>query len=511
MRLGVLIVGLVIGIIVGIGIGYLVAPPKTMTTTVTTTSPVTTTVEQTVTRTETLIRTTTQTVTQTITQTVTQTVAPITPTGQQVLSLKPVYINSVFINGTLGGALYAPPLLIIIPPGTYVKINNTVYKAYNFTAAIYPPPSIPPPDSSTPVFTFAYFVNGYSGANALFIDEGGRPKPLITVATAPRTWTSWAYVGYSYYSNLTISGGRYAFKNKWVEASGRIVNLQFVRPIAWVFTTGELAASGQRTEILRGVGPGLVPISAATVYITNETGGAAALGNLLVIIQPGTYLKQGDMLLSQFNFTLVYYAAVNITGVKSALPISAFSFAFNGRIDPALSLVNKDGRPMPAITVALIPPEVTSWTWTPQAPARYDEVLRGGTYRFPNNWIRAGPYAINLQFFRPVVWVFLANITTPSATFTTPPITNITIYAYDNYFVPDRITIPENSTIRFIVINRGRALHTFDINELGIHSGPIRPGDVWISPPVIITKTGRFEYYCQYHYLYGMEGTLEVG
>lgn len=216
------------------------------------------------------------------------------------------------------------------------------------------------------------------------------------------------------------------------------------------------------------------------------------------------------MLLSLFNFTLVYYAAVNITGIQSALPISAFSFAFNGRVDPALSLVDKEGRPKPVITVALIPPGVTSWTWIPPA-ARYDEVLRGGAYRFPNNWIMAGPYAINLQFFRPVVWVSLANTTKPSVMFTAPPIMNITIYAYDNYFVPDRITIPKNSTIRFIVINRGRALHTFDINELGVHSGAIRPGEVWISPPVTVTKTGRFEYYCQYHYLYGMEGTLEVG
>jgi len=400
----------------------------------------------------------------------------------------------------------APPLLVVVPPGTYVKIGNSTLQVFNLTVVLYPPPAAPPPDGSAPVLAFAYFVNGYSGAAAQFVDGKGRPKPLITVAEVPNLWTTWAYAGYNTTESFAIRGGRYVFENRWLDAGGYQLNLQFVRPIAWVFTkTDAENPAPRRVEVLRGQPPGLVPVSAATVEVSNETGGAAALGNLIAVVQPGTYLKIGNELRSRFNFTLVYQLASNITAVRSLTPLSAFAFAFNGRIDPALSLVNRDGEPMPVVTIALLPPHVTSWMWIPASPASYRDTLRDGSYRFPNTWITAGRYRVNLQFFRPVVWVFLANTTTRQTA--TQPLT-FTIYVYDNYFVPDSIKAPLGSTVKFVVVNMGRATHTFDIDELGIRSGPIAPGSRYESLPINLTKPGRYVYYCRYHY--GMLGYLEV-
>ncbi len=541
MKRGQLTAGLIAALIVGIALGYLFTPPKT--TVETTTTPITVTQEITktvtttevITRTETMLQTITQTVTQTVTATQTVTVTPqtytqtqtptqteseesyiidLTPLIQQLLQqtpppgapqplLKPVYVASAVINGTVGGAVETPPLLVVVPPGTYVKIRESTLRVFNLTVVLYPPPATPPPDNSTPVLAFAYFVDGYSGAEAQFVDDKGRPKPLITVAEVPNMWSSWAYAGYTT-EGLAIRGGRYVFKNRWIDAGGYQVNLQFVRPIAWIFTsTDSKNPALQRVEDLRGQPPGLVPISAVTLEVNNETGGAAALGNLIAVVQPGTYLKTGDRLLSRFNFTLVYLLASNITGVRSLTPLSAFAFAFNGRIDPALSLVNRDGEPMPVVTIAHLPPHVTSWTWIPASPASYKDTLRAGSYRFPNAWITAGRYSVNLQFFRPVVWVFLANTTTQQT-----PQEIITIYAYDNYFVPDGVKAPLGATVKFIVINMGRVAHTFDIDELGIRSGPIAPGSRYESPPIHLTAPGRYIYYCRYHY--GMMGYLEV-
>jgi hypothetical protein len=255
MKRGQLAAGLIAALIVGVAVGYLLAPSKTTVETITTPTTVTQEITQTVTATETLTQTVTaaHTVTQTVTQTmtVTQTVTA-TPPGVQLPLLRPVYASSAVINGTVGGAVEAPPLLVVVPPGTYVKIGNSTLKIFNLTVVLYPPPAMPPPDNSTPVLTFAYFVNGYSGAAAQFVDSKGRPKPLITMAEVPNLWTSWAYAGYTT-EGLAIRGGRYVFENRWIDAGGYQVNLQFIRPIAWVFTRSDTEnPASQRVEVLRG-------------------------------------------------------------------------------------------------------------------------------------------------------------------------------------------------------------------------------------------------------------------
>ncbi len=124
---------------------------------------------------------------------------------------------------------------------------------------LYPPPPVKPPDNSTPILAFAHFVNGYSGAAATFVDAKGNPKPVITVAEVPDEWTTWAYAGYTT-EGYAIRGGRYLFKNKWIDVGGYQVNLQFLRPIAWIFTkTDEENTSPQKVEILRVSRPALCP------------------------------------------------------------------------------------------------------------------------------------------------------------------------------------------------------------------------------------------------------------
>jgi plastocyanin len=112
-----------------------------------------------------------------------------------------------------------------------------------------------------------------------------------------------------------------------------------------------------------------------------------------------------------------------------------------------------------------------------------------------------GEYTIDLT---ELLRTLLANATVVKP----QQITQFTIYAFDNYFVPDSVRAPLGATVKFIVINMGRVAHTFDIDELGIHSGPIAPGSKYESPPINLTKPGRFVFYCRYHY--GMIGTLEV-
>jgi len=400
---GLILAAFVVGIVVGYALHTALAPAATQTTTVTqvtaTTQTTTVTERQTVTQTETRSPVT-------VTQTVTVTQPPTTAQAE----MRVLASASVLVNGTRGGAVTLYPLVVVIPPGTYVNTTKGVVTVYNFTVVLLTSPTPSAPDGHKTALAFAYMVDGVSSSQYLFVDKDGRPRPLITVALVPAQWTTWAYAGYEVRGNVWV-GGRYLFENRWIRAGPWLVNLQFVRPVAWVFAERDTPwPEAQRVEIIRAQpSHGLVPVAAATIRINATQGGAAALGNILAVVQPDTYLDNGTALLSLYNFSLIYYSA-NVTGIQGLKPLAAYAFAAEGKVTPRYAFVDKNKAPMPVITIAMWPPGTTSWTWLGTTPVvNANETITTGNYRFPNAWIQTGAFLVNLQFFRPVPWIFLAG------------------------------------------------------------------------------------------------------
>jgi plastocyanin len=80
----------------------------------------------------------------------------------------------------------------------------------------------------------------------------------------------------------------------------------------------------------------------------------------------------------------------------------------------------------------------------------------------------------------------------------------------DIAFEPTEITIPANTDVTINLVNKGAAVHTFDIDALGINSGELAGGQ---STTVTINAApGEYEYYCAIpgHKEAGMVGKLIV-
>jgi nitrite reductase (NO-forming) len=86
----------------------------------------------------------------------------------------------------------------------------------------------------------------------------------------------------------------------------------------------------------------------------------------------------------------------------------------------------------------------------------------------------------------------------------------VTVASYDISFEPTDATIPANADVTFVLPNNGAVLHTFVIDELGVHSGDIPAGET--VEIVVNAPAGTYEYYCDVpgHKVAGMVGTLIV-
>jgi uncharacterized cupredoxin-like copper-binding protein len=85
-----------------------------------------------------------------------------------------------------------------------------------------------------------------------------------------------------------------------------------------------------------------------------------------------------------------------------------------------------------------------------------------------------------------------------------------TVDMVDIAFDPKELTIPANTDVTIMLPNKGVTVHTFDIDQLNIHSGEVQPGQ---STTVTINAApGDYEYYCEIpgHKEAGMVGTLHV-
>ena len=436
--------------------------PVTSTTTVTTTVPTTTTTTVTTTATSTStvssVLTTTATVTTTMATTTTTTTTTAVMQPSMTPELIPVGISTAMVNGGMGATLRLGNIVVIIRPGTYVMTpSGQMLSTYNFSIIVYQLVNIGSPSMmgmmgpEEPVYAFAYAVNGHVSPGYTFVNPEGKPYAVITVVRMPNTWTTWTWLGFTQESNGTLVGGHYAFLDSWVYAgSGLFVNYQFVKPVPWIFVNTGMPASSMvtytgpttpsSTEITT-MEPELVPVGIGTVTINATQGGAVAVGNLLAIILPGTYVKTpSGQMLKTYNFSLVYQAIMNIPPLNESgvyyWPLFSYAFAVNNQISPGYTFVNASGSPVAVLTVAFLPSWFTSWTWLgyTQLP---DGALQGGKYAFPNVWIPGDDYIVNTVFFKPVPWVFLAvehgymnmtnmmttstSTTTTTSTSTAPP------------------------------------------------------------------------------------------
>jgi cytochrome c oxidase subunit 2 len=85
-----------------------------------------------------------------------------------------------------------------------------------------------------------------------------------------------------------------------------------------------------------------------------------------------------------------------------------------------------------------------------------------------------------------------------------------TVNLEDIKFDPTAITIPANTPVTVTLVNKGATAHTFDIDALNVHSGPVAPGAT--ATVTITAAPGQYQYYCAEpgHKEAGMVGTLTV-
>jgi hypothetical protein len=391
--------------ILGFVAGYYAAPKgPTATQTVTRTSTQTTTVTQT--------GYVTQTVTQTstLTTTVTQTAAP--SMQMPTPALAPISSSTVSVNAAEGATVRAGPIIAVIRPGTYAMVGNKTLSNYNFSIVLYSVYGLgASPDGGWPVYAFAFAVNGMVSPAVTFVDSMGKPRPIITIAYMPDNWSSWTWLGYKALSNGTLVGGRYAFVDKWYYVGGgAFVNIQFVKPVPWVFTAGPYSYMPQFATFkppMSSAASGLVPVEIAEAAINGTIGGALRVGNIIAVIPPGTYLSDGQTMYKTYNFSLIYYATLSMPGIGGMAPFGAYAFAANGVVSAKYTFVNAAGSPSPIVTIAVLPSETTSWTWLPSGPVQQTSAIVNGTYKFANVWLYGDGYIVNVQFVKPVPWIFL--------------------------------------------------------------------------------------------------------
>ncbi len=85
----------------------------------------------------------------------------------------------------------------------------------------------------------------------------------------------------------------------------------------------------------------------------------------------------------------------------------------------------------------------------------------------------------------------------------------VTVEMVDIAFVPAQFSVPADTPVQVALPNRGRAVHNFSIDELGIKVD-VPPGQA--GQTTITAPTGTYEYYCDEpgHAEAGMVGTLTI-
>lgn len=85
---------------------------------------------------------------------------------------------------------------------------------------------------------------------------------------------------------------------------------------------------------------------------------------------------------------------------------------------------------------------------------------------------------------------------------------SIEVELNDDYFVPKDITIPNGTTTKLILKNKGKKEHTFTVEKLGVDT-EIQPGKE-INITVKPKQPGTYELICRFHFQEGMVGKVIV-
>jgi hypothetical protein len=299
---------------------------------------------------------------------VNQTTIPTSSVSQLNLTpaLVPVAEEEVTVNASRGTTASLGNIILVIRPGTYVKDpGGDVLSVYNVSIIDYGLVNVKPtPNGYRPVYAFAYAVNGKVSPGYTFVDSHGSPRPVVTVVWMPDTWTTWTWLGFAQEPNGTLVGGAYAFQDEWVYAgSGLWVNFQFVKPVPWVFVDTGMESEEEVTYTAPVIdesytGPALVPVGIGTIDVNASIGGAVAVGNILAVVLPGTYVQTpSGSILGRYNFSLVYQAVHDLEPLGDYLPLFSYAFAVNGQMSTGYTFVNSYGNAtMPVITIAFLPP-----------------------------------------------------------------------------------------------------------------------------------------------------------
>ncbi|MDF2630507.1 MAG: hypothetical protein K0R39_4338 [Symbiobacteriaceae bacterium] len=87
----------------------------------------------------------------------------------------------------------------------------------------------------------------------------------------------------------------------------------------------------------------------------------------------------------------------------------------------------------------------------------------------------------------------------------------IEIIMVDHKFEPANITVPQHTKVTFVLTNRGKYLHEFELGHYAVELEEVFPGETK-EITVVTLDAGEFELACHYpgHYEVGMHGTLKV-
>ncbi len=296
---------------------------------------------------------------------------------------------------------------VTVKPGTMVMFQNgTISKDFYFSLVTFSLSNIPSPSKGlTPTYAFAFMINGQIGTFATLVQNvSGKMVPYapITIVTTSDNTTSWTWVGGKLFANGTYVGGKYAFADKWIYGNNMIANVQFVKPVIWIFETMPSTVQGPKMiSLAQSTVFGLTPITSYTYQVNGTAGALINAGNTVVLIQPNTEIDTGKSNLTTFNFSVVYYPVYNVTQPGNGyVPFEVFAFAVNGNVSFGYESINQDtGKPQPFLTVMNVPTSspVEMLTWGGTA-GHYHYVLHDQIAVYDGT-------LVNFSFVKPVPWV----------------------------------------------------------------------------------------------------------
>ncbi len=325
--------------------------------------------------------------------------------------------DTALVNASQGAILQAGNIITIVQPGTYAALpNGTLLSEYNFSLVIFSLQAIYPPAldffNLTPTYAFAFAINGHISPQYSLVTPSKLASPAITIVYGSDTWTSWTWFGGTFNGTAYI-GGSYKFADNWIYGDNVLVNIQFFKPVLWIFETSQTPIKMPPMPVNVSVSQayGLTPINAYSYEINGTQGGVVTAGNTLVVIRPGTVIKTPTANLTEYNFSVVYYATSSLPSPgNNQEPFIAFAYAINGNVTFSYTATQ------PFITVITTPSHnAEMWTWNSKGYIFRDPIIIG-------NGI-----LVNLTFIKPVPWIITlpelttSTTSTSSTSSTTPP------------------------------------------------------------------------------------------